>query len=916
MKKYLISFMAGCLVFLAGQNMQAQHPFPEAMDDSLITVFFKPPVLTSSDWKNTESTAMNNISYTEGKIYIYAWQLSGTNKNYTTWPGVELKDPDAYGYYAFTIDKKNYNGQIGILFHNGQLLANNAVLKTRDLVAVNGYRYDFNGNRTKYDMNSAGTNDHLWLEVNKGPLAVFRVNIPNASSVWNQPYIYGYKDGSNENGYKNNEPFGPGNGTKLVNEGNGWYSYGIARPQNFIRVQFKSNDGSITTQGGSSGLAAQDGGTWTFSVPAIPDNSFKVKNSAGWGGLYVYMYDGQETFGGWPGKNIAADLTPDGNGWYTVTAPMALGTTAIFHNNPTGGTSNQDRSLNCPAPNPYNAPAIKIGHEYEISSDQYGCSCTENAKRVVYDRTATLTATGSSSYVNHTNFGTRHVTSAIHQGSRGYWNDISTWSTRYNTSSNWIPATRYPGVNDNVIIQDNDSVAILTGNTNKVVNNLLTVNGQLYLLKKTNAVSELESSNAIAAGHLNVKMYFPADQYYFYGFPFNITGVTTVKTLPATINTNYYLATYDPATRANHLTGWKVQSSLPSLGNTDYTGTIIAMDTDIPAAADRALIFTADAISAGHHVTGTQAAHSVSIANGSGTPEDKNWNLRAYPLTSALYAKLTDGHKLYTHKTHRVISGDLDRTEDYYKAAMWSILVMPFDSYFVKADGGNGTVTFSTSAKAATRPAMLTLYINNDEDIDTYVRINEESTDVYDEMFDAPQIMPDSPLTPQIYSMVGSEKMAINTVPGENSVALGLRVPETGEYRINWNNAISEKQTQLYDNVTQQTISMNDASGYTFTTDVKGEINNRFSIRFIPNAPTGVTNPENAAVKVVVREGNIYLNGLTPNATIRIYNTLGELQYETVVKGITHQVKAPGQGVYIVESASREGKTQTKVVCK
>jgi hypothetical protein len=173
--------------------------------------------------------------------------------------------------------------------------------------------------------------------------------------------------------------------------------------------------------------------------------------------------------------------------------------------------------------------------------------------------------------------------------------------------------------------------------------------------------------------------------------------------------------------------------------------------------------------------------------------------------------------------------------------------------------------------------------------------------------------------TPQIYTLIRSDKIAINSVPEEASVALGVRVPQNGEYTIRWDSQVTEKTVQLHDQVTGETIDMLENPSYTFTTDAGGEINNRFSISFVPATvtnPTKIDTGINKQIRIVSRQNAIVLEGLSGSSAIQLYDLPGRRIHKGFTQSGTYQINVPNKGIYVVEIKNENSTVKTKVICQ
>jgi hypothetical protein len=171
--------------------------------------------------------------------------------------------------------------------------------------------------------------------------------------------------------------------------------------------------------------------------------------------------------------------------------------------------------------------------------------------------------------------------------------------------------------------------------------------------------------------------------------------------------------------------------------------------------------------------------------------------------------------------------------------------------------------------------------------------------------------------TPQIYTLINSGKMAINSIPEEAIIDLGVRVPQAGEYTIHWDSQIVEKTVQLLDKATGAPIDMLANLSYTFTTDTGGEINDRFSIAFAPATITGLIDTGNTnQIRISSRQKTVVLDGLTGSSAIRLYDLPGRNIHAGFTQGGTYQIPLSAKGIYVVEVKNEQSSVKTKIICQ
>jgi hypothetical protein len=158
--------------------------------------------------------------------------------------------------------------------------------------------------------------------------------------------------------------------------------------------------------------------------------------------------------------------------------------------------------------------------------------------------------------------------------------------------------------------------------------------------------------------------------------------------------------------------------------------------------------------------------------------------------------------------------------------------------------------------------------------------------------------------------------MAINSIPEEASLTLGVRVPQGGEYTIRWDSQVFEKTVLLHDQASDEIIDMLENASYTFTTATGGEINDRFSISFAPAIVTNLIKVDtiNQQIRILSRQNAIVLEGLNGSSAIQLYDLLGRHIHGGFTQGGTYQIPVPNKGIYIVEIKNENSTVKTKII--
>jgi hypothetical protein len=430
----------------------------------------------------------------------------------------------------------------------------------------------------------------------------------------------------------------------------------------------------------------------------------------------------------------------------------------------------------------------------------------------------------------------------------------------------------------------------------------VTLDGDLYLSSQ----SELTSvGSLLTANNIYLKVTVEnSDGWNFIGLPFAVSTITDTEGRSLS-GEDYAVARYDGETRAGGESGWTSIGSPASLPAGGYIFWV--NEETVP---DLTLIMK----NSDNFIT---VINSGTIDADYPTNENTNdihhgWNLVANPLFSTTTATMGAGVFYYgydsTNGTYRVEDEKVDDAK-------------PFTSYFIKAPAAETSIavrsTPPSSARSGKAAEKLTVYLGEGNACRTKIRLRPEANAGYDILYDAPHLMPFSPSAPQIYTLIDADKMAINSLPGETDVDLGIRVPQAGEYTIRWDSQLSGKTAALYDKETNRTIDTAQNTSYIFNTDRKGEINDRFSIYFTPAVSTKtISAGSRGQVRVRAGQGAVLVEGLTGNSTISLYDLLGNRLHTAATDVQTYTVAVAGKGIYLIDIHENGLRTRNKVIVR
>ena len=505
----------------------------------------------------------------------------------------------------------------------------------------------------------------------------------------------------------------------------------------------------------------------------------------------------------------------------------------------------------------------------------------------------------------------------------GTWNNKIIWeSSADGWNGNFNPADDFPDGSDKFVrirkventghtVTLNESVSVqrveIQAGGELIVEEQgdLTIAGDLMLHKANGDASSVEDDGTMTInGKVKVTVTFEnADLWNHVSFPFNIAEVRKLNGSLAVHNTDYWTAKYNIYERANN-----------NKHQWDYTNGIVANEPCIIWSAETLVFEAATVPDFSTAAINNHEKWSAYVADIRDREEDFNggWSQVVYPAFSKSAKKeLLEGQMVYKY----AYPNDNYETED---DPVVDNNNYTFGSYFVKMKKGSEHIVkeneedagkyphiyshgkFSGARAMSNENIVVKLRGSNGYDYRTKIRVRPEATTGYDGLYDAYHFMAALTTTPQIYSLIFANKMAINAVPEQSTVPIGIRVPTTGEYTIYWENNITEQNAIFYDQNIE--IDMSAQSEYTFTTTQTGEINNRFYISFTEKDEPIVITPQykNDNIIVYTTAGNIIVEGLNIGDAVKMFDITGRILYAKQAAATSIQLQAPAKGVYLL----------------
>jgi hypothetical protein len=437
----------------------------------------------------------------------------------------------------------------------------------------------------------------------------------------------------------------------------------------------------------------------------------------------------------------------------------------------------------------------------------------------------------------------------------------------------------------------------------------------------TNGTGTLVDNGTLTNSTASVQQYMTSVRNYY------ISSPVSNATAPA----GYTYFKYDePGNNTGYIAPATEYWESVSQGGTFETGRgYIALPASVPAT----ITFTGTALNTG--------SKSINLTRTSGkTKEGFNLIANPYPshitwssaiaaaantLSTIWYRTYNSGYSFQTFNATGGI-GVPDGTTG---------VIPPMQAFWVRTTVDGSTLTFNNSirshsvtsnplkvpAVAATNQQVLRLQVSNAVNIDEAVLyFNPNGSNSFD-TFDSPKMTTENTLTPEIYTMVGSEQLVINgmnTIQYDTEIPLGFSTGESNTFTIKaaqFSDFESGTQIVLRDKLLNVEQDLTVAE-YTFSSDITSTTS-RFSIVFkAPSVATGINTSRNNGLWISTNANNqIMINGAANGeSVVAVYNAIGQ---KLINKNLTENssvLQTPLQsGVYMV-TVTNAGKKITKKI--
>ena len=435
----------------------------------------------------------------------------------------------------------------------------------------------------------------------------------------------------------------------------------------------------------------------------------------------------------------------------------------------------------------------------------------------------------------------------------------------------------------------------------------------------TATFSNDNSSNTITiSGDLKLYKTLDNTKWYFMSFPSEVVLNDIAKISGAQtmiLGTNWWIKYYDGAGRATNLgaiTNWKDMITGETL--TANKGYAIGLDATLTG--DYVLSFPLNT----NLVSTAVVAKAVPVtAYGEGTPglaaNHIGWNLVGMP-----YLKKIVGANVGVN--YMTFCNGSTYTQ-YSKAEVANII--PFNSFFIQAStaGSGSNLAFSLVAPLGIPSIIPTdssdliqLNITTASGTDkTNLIIDNNQSVAYEINQDLEKWLKIDTSTPQIYSQLSNVNYAYNALPisAVNNLPLGIYTQTAGTSTISATKTQISSLTKLLlkDNLTGTTTDLL-SSDYTFTADA-GTNNSRFSIT-AHRISTDIIQINNELAEVSVSNGKLSVSNLMSNTSVRVYDAIGRMVVNKMVKDNMLEIPLKTKGVYTIQLQSGKQCLTSKVI--
>ncbi len=500
-----------------------------------------------------------------------------------------------------------------------------------------------------------------------------------------------------------------------------------------------------------------------------------------------------------------------------------------------------------------------------------------------------------------------------------FWTGTGNWSTAANWSEGTVPASAASIVvsSGTLNIDQAATVTDITANsgTKLTLNNgvTLTVNGNLALKSDaTNGTATFvnEGGTLVVSGKTNVEQYLGTTRNWYVSSP-----VSNAKA-PVGFTYNIFNEVAGDWTTSPVAVGDELKAGVGYIALPSSTGKTITFTTETGGTLNLDPV----------DVTLTKSGTGFNLI-GNPYPCHLGWT---YAFASANSSKIGSSIWVRTNAGSVNNSGQWSFATFNASSAL-SVpsvanagIIAPNQAFWVKAIVA-GTLTLNSdltkshqTGNALKAPAvkntdrkLLRLEVSNGTAVDeALVYFDSEALNIFD-TYDSPKMFNNSSSVPDIYTVVGNEKLVINglnQVENNMEMVLGFNSLINGNFSFKtteMTNFDANTKVYLRDKVANTETELLAATEYSFASDITTNNETRFSLVF--KAPSVTTAVENKLMNtsVFVNAANETVIIAPENTQYSVYNSVGQSLTNGITKIDRTVVNTEKAGIYIVKLANQ-----------
>jgi len=468
--------------------------------------------------------------------------------------------------------------------------------------------------------------------------------------------------------------------------------------------------------------------------------------------------------------------------------------------------------------------------------------------------------------------------------SSGNWTNKSTWESSMDNSV-WQDANEFPATSaTSIIIQNGHTITVssdatassLTLNSGSVltvnagkrfsVSTALTNNGTINIKSDVNGTATFTTPTTISgSGTTNVEQYLTTGRNWYISSP--VTGATS-NVVSASVSKPLY--SYN-----------ETNNSWTNITNT--TTELDVMKGYIANVASDGVITFSGSLNTGNKSIVVNRTLNAPKAGfnlvGNPYPSHLNWSdITKTNLETTMWYRTKQSSNYYFETYNS--SGNVGTNNS--GVGVVTRYIPPMQAFWVRVSAGQSSGTLSVTnnhrshdlitnrlkapSESDHNQKLLRLQVSNGTNNDqAIILFNTNADDDYD-AYDSPKMSNANPSIPEIFTILGGERMVINgfkSMESNPEIALGFTSGESNTFSISANEISNFEEGSkliLRDKLLSKEVELNTGTQYSFTSEA-ASTENRFSILVkAPSITTNVTNNNDDEISIYAINNEIVVN--------------------------------------------------------